>query len=513
MRSSSFTYRSLGVAFAAAISALLMAPASASAQNERRPTVSAGKQKSKTPLVKNFGARLTSRLENISIVTADGDGNEWEPNLAFNSQLRVSASYDSDRQFSWARVRLNYEHDFLSGVVSGGESGLVGVHVPKTDGYDEHALRKLSATISFDKYLTVAGGFMTSHWGLGLLANDGAHGWTAGSGRFSDPRGGDRVLRALLATGPHTEQSLRIFAAIDMVRDDDVLLEGDEAVQVVGGLTLGTGKPWTAGLYGVYRMQEASDGQETNVAVMDVFAAYRHNLTQGHSLKFEFEGAVIFGETDLAPSNDFPKHDVLQLGAALRVTYDAPLGGVVLDVLYASGDQNFDDKSQNGFKADVNFDTGMLFYRQIMAAQTARSPINASDPNLVGVPNEDLDRFPTRGNPTNTIAIYPRGYVRPMDGLEFYGGILIALAEVAYADPLNTRLAGGDPRNPLNGDPGVLYGTEFDLGGSFQTLLWGTQLTFAAEGAVFLPGDAMVGPNDLGSDPIYGGRVSLTWEL
>lgn len=502
---------------ATALAALVIGASGTAAADDpapqHKPMVSVGQHETYTPLLPGFSAKIGGRIENISAVTVDSNGNQWVPDVAFNTQLRVGAFYDTVRRLSWARIRLQYEHDFFSGIVHGGDAALDAVFLPGSEGYDDHQLRKLSVMISFDRFLTIGGGFMTSHWGLGLLANDGARGWKPGNGRFSDPRGGDRVLRALIATGPHTTAALRVFVAADMLWGDDVLFDDDEGIQLVAGVQLGTGKTWELGVYGVHRLQEAADGQKTTITAIDLFGRYVHKLGGGHSMSFAAEGAIIFGKTELAPSPRYPEHDVHQLGAAVRVSYDAPVGGAILDLLYASGDQNLDDGAQNGFKADLNYDMGMLLYRQVIGAQTARSAVTAANPLLSGVPREDLDRFPTRGNATNTIALFPRGYVRPIDGLEFYAGILIALAEVAYVDPLNMRLAGGDPRNPLDGDPGMYYGTEFDLGANYQTLLWGTQVTFAAEGAVFLPGDALTGPGGLGDDPIFGGRVSLTWEL
>ena len=176
-------------------------------------------------------------------------------------------------------------------------------------------------------------------------------------------------------------------------------------------------------------------------------------------------------------------------------------------------DRNLDDDAQNAFGVDPNYDMGMLLFRQVLTAQTGRSAVTAADPNLVGVPNEDLDRFPTRQRLMNTIALFPRGYIRPIDGLEIFAGVLAAFTEVDYIDPLNTRtFGGGDARNPLGADPGVYYGTEVDFGVT-PNALWGTQLTVGAEGAVFLPGSAMTGPNGLGDDPVWGGRLTLTYEL
>ena len=127
---------------------------------------------------------------------------------------------------------------------------------------------------------------MTNSFGLGLLANDGSQGWTPGSARFGDPRGGDRVLRGFIGTGPITTAGLTATFAIDKVQGDDVLLPGDEAFQVIGTASIGAGKPWGAGLFVVYRQQDAKTGERTNATVVDLTARVgRGGKSLGYSLE------------------------------------------------------------------------------------------------------------------------------------------------------------------------------------------------------------------------------------
>mgnify|MGYP003308926972 CR=1 FL=1 len=89
------------------------------------------------------------------------------------------------------------------------------------------------------------------------------------------------------------------------------------------------------------------------------------------------------------------------------------------------------------------------------------------------------------------MAIFPRAWVRPVDGLEIYGGPLIALSDVVYSDAFNSRIAGGDPQNALNVEPGGYYGTELDLGTRWTGIFWGAEVQVGLEGAVFIPGSAL----------------------
>lgn len=492
--------------------ALLAGPAAAeepkaSKSGPGSALVAAGAEKDKAGSHFDATAWVEGRLESASAFGVDATGGEFSPDLVLNTVARVGLRFDSIEDWKPVRLLVEYEHDLFTGPVWGGgdDQGPPSVHAPNSEGYKEQALRKAFARLSIGPYLTIGGGFTTSHWGLGLLANDGGRRYEYGSASFVDPRGGDVVARGLLATGPHTEARLVIFAGIDSVWSDDVLFPGDEAWQAVFGASVGTGLPWGAGVYGVYREQEASDGDLTRVGVVDVHGRYRHEL-DGMAITIEAEGAIIFGDTTLAPNPEHTTHDVLQLGGALRFGFDGGMGGAVLDLTYASGDRNLDDAAQNAFRADRNFEQGLVLYRTVLAAQSARAPVVASNPDLVGVPSEDLDRVATRGSVTNTVAIFPRGWVRPVDGLEIYGGPLVAFSEVEVIDPLHTRLAGGEARNAFDSKPGTYLGTEFDLGARFRVLVHGVEIEVGAEGGVFVPGTAFEGGS---MDPVWGGRAML----
>lgn len=485
-------------------------PGKEPAKGPRPALVAAGAEEDDAGAHFDATAWVEGRLESASAFQVDADGGEFSPDLVLNTIARVGLRFDSIEDWKPVRLLVEYEHDLFTGPVWGGgdDQGPPSVYAPNTGSYDEQALRKAFARLSIGPYLTIGGGFTTSHWGMGLLANDGGHRYEYGSASFLDPRGGDVVARGLLATGPHTDARLVVFAGIDSVWNDDVLFPGDEAWQAVFGASVGTGLPWGAGVYGVYREQTASDGDLTRVGVVDVTGRYRHELSGSMALTFEAEGAIVFGDTTLGSNAEHAEHDVLQLGGALRFGFDGGMGGAVLDVTYASGDRNFDDGAQNAFRADRNFEQGLVLYRTVLAAQSARSAVTASDLDLVGVPSEDLDRVPTRGNVTNTIAIFPRGWVRPTDGLELYGGPLIAFSEVELADPLHSRLGGGEARNVFNVAGGTYLGTEFDLGARLRVLVYGVELELGAEGGVFLPGAALDTAGG-SMDPVWGGRAML----
>src|SRR6185369_17699023 len=115
--------------------------------------------------------------------------------------------------------------------------------------------------------------------------------------------------------------------------------------------------------------------------------------------------------------------------------------------------------------------TGLLLFRYVHAAQTGRGVFTASNPELSAVPPLGVARLASRGGITNALAIFPRFWARPIAGLEGYGGVLFAAAPEKNTDALDTRIAGGSPRNALDARPGAYWGTEIDLGLRYRVIL------------------------------------------
>ena len=493
-------------------SLLLLLPAAAAAQHAADAAPAPAVAAPEDPLLSvragdhllAAGLVLTSRGEDASAVPTDRAGSPHDPSAALDTMVRAGLRYESGRALLPVIVHVEGEVEALSGVQAGGTSDLEAVGLaPEAR---DPVIRKAFARVSLAQYLTLGGGYTVSHHGLGLVANDGAHGHEPGDARFIDPRGGDRVLRLLAATGPWTDARIVLAGGFDPEVHDDVTLEGDEATQAFGSLTVFSGKPSTAGVYVARRAQTSADGDTLDVTAFDLYGKLELPLGASRTLTVAGEGVIVTGETTLGATPDVPTHEVLQLGGALRSRVDLGGFGAALDLLYASGDQNLDDEGTNGFKADPNFDAGLLLFRHVLAAQSARGPVTASDPLLVGEPADDLDRLPTRGSVTNTIAIFPRGVVEPIEGLEVYGGPLFAFAEVPPVDPLNTRFAGGAPRNALDGEPGGYLGTELDAGVRYGRSISGVRLDAGVEGGVLFPGSALAAAGG-SMDSVTGARA------
>ena len=456
------------------------------------------------------------------IPAGEGNSARFAPTPSLDLQARVAANIETRKLFYPLSFSAHYEQDFATGVYQGGESSVEGVAYPGERPCDpalhtgslpcSNQLRKAYANLTLASFLTLRAGYMTSHWGLGLLANDGAHGWTPGSAYFGDPRSGDRVLRFMAATGPHKVfgRPTLLTVATDTVQDDDIMLDGDSATQTLGALVWGYKQDRQVGGYVVRRHQTTptpTRDKSTDVWVFDLYTKWAWALGESLRLQTELEGVLIDGDTTLAPSPEYPQSEVRQAALAARVKLTGARAGGVLDMVIASGDQNFDDGRQSAFKADPNYEMGLLLFRHVIAAQTARAPATASDLSLVGQPNEDLERFPTRGSVSNTYTFFPRGWYRLTSGLELYGGPLLAWGEVPLADPRNTRFEGGYPTNLLGGSSGERFlGVEADIGLRGQVLIGGAELMLGAEGGALFTGPAFEGEGGQGLGTIYGGR-------
>lgn len=454
---------------------------------------------------------LASRVELASAFSVDLDGSEMSAEAATDVLARVGLSWNTRRALAPIGLGIKLEVDAITGIVHGAPT-LEGVALPNAQG-TENVLREANLRVSLGRYLHLIGGYMTSNFGMGLVANDGRRGWEPGNALFHDPRGGDRVLRVLLATGPVTDAGLTVGLGWDEVQADDVLLDSDKANQAVLAVRLGAGQKVSGGVYVAYRRQRADDGATLNGVAVDGTVRAEVGVGEDMTLVLEAEAVAVVGRTTLGPTTDIPAHDVTQLGGALRASLDAGSAGAVLDLLAASGDQNLDDAEQNAFKADSNYQLGFLLFRYVMASHSGRGAITASDAKLSGLPPHDIERFPTRGSMSNTISVYPRGWWRPVEGLEIYGGPLLAWTDVPLVDPLRTRFAGGSPRNAFEGQPGGYLGTEVDLGVRYRHFFSTTELTAALEGGAVFLGSAFQDAGGETPDAIWGARAMLSYRL
>jgi hypothetical protein len=467
--------------------------------------------------VERYGVRLTfpmsvrTRFEGVEDYPLDRDGTDLGSNFFILPEFRLGARFENVEPLGPFRIMGEYEHDLATGTAYG-TPDIAGADLPNGEKWNGQ-LRKLFVRVDAGDYLAIAGGYMTSHWGLGMLANDGDHRWEPGSARFSDPRFGDRVVRAWIGSQPVTDYRLVWRFAYDDVQNDDILRKGDDAYQYIISARVGDNLPTQGGIYVVYRDQDSNQNRGFEAWVIDLMGLHSFEWQGVGTVKLGAEGAVVTGDTNLGPTPDLPRQDLLQFAAVTRAALERRTWGLVFSLLYASGDEDIDDDERNAFQVDPNYEFGLLLYRQVIAAQTGRGVATASDPNLIGRPPPDIDRLSTGGSPTNSIALFPAGWFRPNENLEVYGGPLFAFAEVDNVDPFNTRIAGGAHRNALDGNPGGFWGVELDAGMRSRFNIRGTQLTLGLEGGIFFPGSALREPGGGNMENVIGGRAMFEYRM
>lgn len=451
-----------------------------------------------------FGS-LRATSEAMSHVGVDADGNQFALLPGGQASLRAGLKWQGWQK----RLAIELEGE----VVAAG-------HADTTDGdyapYENEVvvrLRRANVRGSLTEWLHVTGGATMAHWGMGLVANSGDATRDVWAGQFHDATGGDSVLRAQVIAGPFTNVALRGIATFDYVLQDDLTVAGDDA-KTASFAVMATGerqkKPWQAGAYIARRWQQTDAWNETRTWVGNVAASWQGKLCCG-TAKVDVEAVYVHGDSDVAPNIYFLAQDVRQFGAAFRAGWHGSrwLGadwGYVADVVFASGDDNPYDDQQRALRTDPNFATGLLLFRNVVAAQTARSQVTASDPELSGYPALGVERLPTRGGMTNTLTVFPR-VVMQHGAWQAYGGALLGFAPEHPTDPFNTRILGDTSKNALGGTSGQLWGVETDVGARYETTLHKLTAHVALEAGVLVPGSAFAEPEGSNMQPVVGGRL------
>lgn len=368
-------------------------------------------------------------------------------------------------------------------------------------------------------------GQQASHWGMGILANDGDH-----PTLFGDYQRGSLVERLLYAVTPLGKGTPLVVAlagdivfednTADLLGDDvkDHPRNGDLAAQAIGAIAYRT-KSWELGVYGVYRNQQReamSTGALTpfterlEVGAFDVTGKFNHPLPSGRAWVYgQAEAALLFGSTTyvrgayragLDPQKPAPAEEIRSYGAVARVGFvrEAREGNLrwgdfvaELEWGYASGDADPNDGITKRFTMDPNHNVGLVLFDHVLAWKTARAATIAQDPSIVARPTPGLDLLPSRGGVFGATYLNPRIIVRPRPWLDLEGGVLIAQTTADLVDPYQAG-ALGDFANYEGGDPRRHdLGVELDLGFTTRIVFrQGTTIELGAEGGVLFPGHA-----------------------
>ncbi|MFZ5478282.1 MAG: hypothetical protein ACOZNI_16060 [Myxococcota bacterium] len=394
----------------------------------------------------------------------DTEGHTLGQDFVLDSRLRLGLA---GRLKGW---RLSTEWDLFDGQLAGDPWDVRG----EEDARDRQQVGVTDADSFSARRLAVDGkagpvgieaGLVTSHWGLGMVANDGAHDPVFGRADF-----GDRVIRLRLATRPAEKSPLVFVLAGDRVVEDDTadwgpLAGGEEAWQGIASV-LWAEERRKLGLYGVYRHQVEADGERTtDVGVLDLYGDATLG-TGDATLRVALEGAGILGRTDRAQS--YNARDGLAVASAgvtglAEARHAKSPGRVLLRAGWASGDGDPDDGASNAFAFDRDFDAGMVLFDEVQGAVDAATYAQLTDPAHSGGAPDGAEALVGEGALRGATFVQPVLGVNPTKWLDVNAGTTLAWSTAPISQSFATYRNGGVPANHL-GEPtsGYWLGAELD---------------------------------------------------
>ena len=360
---------------------------------------------------------------------------------------------------------------------------------------------------------------------MGLISNGGEE---RPEEMLSQREGGDTVERLVFVTTPAAmftkdawANKLRLALGADLVYLDDnaSLLDGDLALQYFGSL-MWQEPTWNLGLFVIYRDQTDDNGDTLEVTVFDLYGALDIPLgTSKLALRSGVEAALITGHTTRnRPWNSPDGVDILAfwLAGDLGILITKADLGVGVKFGYLSGDSDLDDGDLYRFRADPNFNVGLIMYDYYLAGMSAASIDRAQDPEHAAVPPGGLSGVATNGALENTWYLAPTITYGDMKGAAAQLLVLAAWSASPVASPYESFAAGGQPRGyrGANSSENNYLGTEIDLAVRYRGRIAGVvTIEVRGEGAILFPGSAF--SNAAGEEPgqviALGGRLSCEW--
>lgn len=371
------------------------------------------------------------------------------------------------------------------------------------------------------EHLLIKAGLERSHFGLGLLANDGEDappGITRES-PFGISRQGDQVLRGQITVLPQgvvvgqggAKPPIALTVAIDAIIDDDTAawFDGDRAYQALAGVQLA----FDAGQFALglaQRRQTHADGGETLVNIGLVGGSAAADLGGGRRLFGEVEAAGYAGHTDFVQSVVRPgNYSILSAGGALRGGVEAPRYNALVEVGFASGDANGFDDELHGFSFDRDYRLGLLMFSEVVRATTAVAAHNVADPRFRGQPPRGYDSLASDGAVTNARYVNPRMSWTPGADLTLHLGYLFATTDEPYADPFRSGLAGGAAVGPRGALDQSVLGQEVDVAMSWEPRWTPIGARVALQVAWFQPGAVFDAPDAGAAEDVTGGFLHV----
>ena len=304
-------------------------------------------------------------------------------------------------------------------------------------------------------------GVVTSHWGLGLVSNDGAHEQEFGRADY-----GDRMLRTALYTklGPAI-----LTVAGDVVLEDDIGGDSDNflAYQALTSVRIPFSEKNQVGLLGLYRHQtEVTTKQVLQGFFIDAFGTATAEVG-AVSLTAEAEFAYLHGTTDRITNRNNPEGlDVRAYGSVFRTrAQHKKFGAIGINGGFASGDADPSDDVYSTFTFDRDQNAGSLLFDVHQAAREIAEHNLLTDPAHAGQPPDGVDSLVTEGAIRQAMYVQPHIQYPITENLNIKLGSVIAWSTVPIRSPFVSYRNGGVPLNYLEMKPKAILWAQNSTGG------------------------------------------------
>ena len=458
--------------------------------------------------------QVSYRLLSLAMddMVLDQAGTLQGQNFWMEQQLRVGATLKR------GGLRATFEADLFSGLLAGDTTDL-GARFVAHPRDETNALRGFLLRQAMIAWRSAYGelrlGQQVSHWGLGVLSNDGAHAIA-----FGQPRLGDIVERAAFFTRPLPWLSAGVGADLVFRDSNAELLEGDVGINSFLALIAHPGS-YTAGMYVVYRNQWDRDDERLKVAVMDLYTHGEGELPGGLSWEAALEGVLEVGRTSrLRAEPELEGANVLAGGAVVRgaLAHKTSRLRLSVELGYASGDNDLNDDTVRQLHFHPDYRVGLILFREQLGALSARAADRLADAKHQGQAPHGVRHAVSDGRVSNALYIWPHLAFGPLVGVTFKVGALWALAAADLADPYATNNDAGGYNTNAFGAPcsSRELGVEIMAGADYRLALpHGLELGAAVQWAHLFPGAALASaagerPPDI--DRVVG-RITLRWRF
>jgi hypothetical protein len=397
-------------------------------------------------------------VSGLSDYPVDAEGTTVDQPVSVHQRVRLGAA------FTLGSLELTTEWDVLTGQVAGDTWGID----TTADERHRESLSALSLQGISPRKASVLGmspigqweaGLITSHYGLGMVANDGNHDPLFGRSDF-----GDRVFRVRNTTQPFGKNGVLmpvyLTVAIDRVLADDMARMADGQVAWQGILSaMYSVDDFSTGSYMVYRTQrepveEGELDRTTQAALLDSTVSIPLAIgSAGWRLVLEAEAAAIVGATNRATSISSPSSVRINSGGAttrFRMLSPDEMATVHLRGGFASGDAEPDDGLSTTFTMDRDFDAGMVLFDEVLGSVDAATHALLSDPDHASSPPDGIDTLTAEGAVRSALYVQPAIEIHPIEMLDLRAGLVLAWSTSPIRQAFYSHRAGGVPFNHHN---------------------------------------------------------------